>query len=233
MAARLAARGFIANPDALECPQGFGATQSTGFRALPVRPDPEAPFAVEANLFKYHAACYLTHSSIVAARALRAEHGFEAADVTGVRARVRETHLSVCGIAAPRTGLEVKFSLRHVIAMALAGDETGDRSVYTAETATRPDLVALREKVRIEPKALERRTAAELVVDLADGRRLVKHADVGVPADDSEGQGRKLEAKFLGLAGPVIGRQRAREAVARVAALEAAEGMGDLLAAVS
>ena len=233
MAARLAARGFTSNPDALECPQGFGATQSTEFRPLPVRPDPGAPFAVEANLFKYHAACYLTHSSIEAARALRAEHGFAPADVTGVRARVRPTHLTVCDIAAPRTGLEVKFSLRHAIAMALAGVETGDRAVYTAETATRPDLVALREKVRIEPKAFERRTGAELVVDLADGRSLVKLTDVGIPAEDIEAQEQKLEAKFLGLAGPVIGRERAEKAAALVAALDGAESVGELLGAVS
>lgn len=233
MAARLAARGFTSNADALECPQGFGLTQSTEFRPLPVRPDPDAPFAIEANLFKYHAACYLTHSSIEAARALRAEHGFAPTDVTGVRARVRETHLSVCDNPAPRTGLEVKFSIRHAIAMALAGVETSDRSVYTAETAARPDLIELREKVRIEPKAFERRTGAELIVDLADGRSLVKFADVGVPAEDVEAQGRNLEAKFLGLAEPAIGRERTENAAALVAALDGAEGVGDLLGAVS
>ncbi len=233
VAARLAARGFTSNACALECPQGFGATQSTEFRPLPVRPDPDAPFAVEANLFKYHAACYLTHSSIEAARALKSEHGFELAEVTRVRARVRETHLSVCDIPAPRTGLEVKFSIRHAIAMALTGVETSDRAVYTAETAARPDLIELREKVRIEPRAFERRTGAELVVDLADGRSLVKLADVGVPAEDVEAQERKLEAKFLGLAEPVIGREKAQASVALVAALDRAEGVGDLLGTVS
>ena len=67
LAARLAARGFTANPRVLEVEQGFIATQSDGpdtAEALLRRP---GSIIVE-TLFKYHAACYLTHSAIEAVK---------------------------------------------------------------------------------------------------------------------------------------------------------------------
>jgi len=232
MAARWAARGFTSRDDAVECAQGFGATQSTEFRPLPIRPDASAPFAVEQNLFKYHAACYLTHSSIEAVRALEAQHGFTADDVTGVRTRVDPGHRKVCCIPEPTTGLEVKFSIRHCIAMALSGIDTGDRAIYTDEIANRPDLMELRRKVEIEDHVHENRHAAEIVIDLADGRTLVQFFDCGQPADDVDAQEERLTAKFLRLAEPVIGQERAERTVELVRDLERADDIEPLMAAV-
>jgi 2-methylcitrate dehydratase PrpD len=196
LAARLAARGYTANPDALETAQGFWATQAPGARPAAMRPDPKAAFAIESNLFKYHAACYLTHSSIEACRKLRADHGFSAADVKRVRLRVDEGHLAVCNIEEPEDGLQTKFSLRQTAAMALGGIDTAAMESFSTENANREDLVALRRKVRVEPRASapQERAQAEVVVDLADGRALLQHANVAVPASDLDWQWQSLAA---------------------------------------
>ena len=84
LAARLAARGFTANTAAIEAPQGFADTQAPDFRAGPIRPDNARAYAVEEILFKYHAACYLTHSCLEAIRTLQAAHHFTLDDVKTV-----------------------------------------------------------------------------------------------------------------------------------------------------
>ena len=231
MAARWAARGFTSRPDALECAQGFGTTQSTEFHGLPVRPDATALFAVEENLFKYHAACYLTHSSIEAIRELKQHHDFTADQVTRVRTLVDAGHRKVCDIPEPETGLQVKFSIRHCIAMALSGIDTGDREIYTDATAARADLMALRRKVEVEDKVHDSRHAAEIVIDLADGRTLVQFFDVGVPADDLDAQEQRLIAKFHRLAVPILGADKAKRIEDLVLGLDDAKDVGDLMAA--
>ena len=84
LAARLAARGFTSDADILMSKQGFADTQSTTANPQAALAEREQPWVVEA-LFKYHAACYLTHASIEAANQLRRENELRADDVEAVR----------------------------------------------------------------------------------------------------------------------------------------------------
>jgi 2-methylcitrate dehydratase PrpD len=233
LAARLASRGFTSRSDALECEQGFAATQSSDYRPLPVRPDPQAPFAIEANLFKYHAACYLTHSPIEAVSALRREHRLTPQDVAKIRLNVGPTHLKVCNIPSPQTGLEIKFSLRHTAALALAGEDTGALATYSDAIANRPDLIELREKVQVETQTFTQRTGAEVVIELSDGRSLAQTIDVGIPATDLDDQWNRVTAKFRSIVEPVLGSEKTERCIALCAALEQARDLNDLLAAAS
>ncbi|MBM86424.1 MAG: MmgE/PrpD family protein [Rhodospirillaceae bacterium] len=214
LAARLAAEGFTSRVDAIECPYGFAATQAASFVPGAVRPDPAAPYAVEENLFKYHAACYLTHAGMDALQQLREENRVDPAEVIAVRQRVKPANFSVCNIQEPETGLEVKFSMRHTAAMTLFGIDTGALASYTDEIAHRPDLVRLREKVEvIGDDRLTSRMQAEVEVDLADGRMIAGFADCGVPAGDLDEQERRLTIKFHSLVSPVFGDNRASAAL--------------------
>ena len=69
LAAKLAARGFTSRTDVLECAQGFARTHSPDFNPERAFADPPGGFHIRNNLFKYHAACYLTHAPIEGARA--------------------------------------------------------------------------------------------------------------------------------------------------------------------
>ena len=80
LAARLAARGFTANAGVLEDAQGFVATQSDADPSAE-KPLPRPGSLVVGTLFKYHAACYLTHSSIEAIKQLRRQLAFSGPDV--------------------------------------------------------------------------------------------------------------------------------------------------------
>jgi 2-methylcitrate dehydratase PrpD len=210
LAARLASRGWVARTDALECEQGFWDTQGPDHAAFPVARQDNQPFQIQNNLFKYHAACYMTHSTIEACRTLRDTHDLTPADITRVQVRVAEQNLKVCNQPEPATGLAVKFSYRHLAAMGLSGDDTAAIEAYSDETAKRPDLVALRQKVEVEPRKVSHveMTGAEVIVDTTDAT-YTNAFNVGLPATDVDAQEARLSSKFDALVVPCLGPEKA------------------------
>jgi 2-methylcitrate dehydratase PrpD len=233
LAAKLAARGFTSRTDVLECAQGFARTHSTAFHPERALVDPPGGFYLRDNLFKYHAACYLTHAPIEAANKLRKQYDIRPEQVTRITLRLDEAADRICNIPAPRTGLEAKFSLRLTTAMALVGMDTGGLSGYSDATAADPVLVGLRDKVAFDFRAGHGHTKAEVTLDLTDGRHVTASHDAGVPAADIAEQGRRLEAKFISLSEPILGPGRAAgllEAVNRLDTLKDVGGLMRLLA---
>jgi 2-methylcitrate dehydratase PrpD len=212
LAARLAARGFTSDTDILGSRQGFAATQSTTVNVRAAFAPRALPYVVDA-LFKYHAACYLTHNTIEAANELRGKAKFRAEDVDSVTVRVQPVHMGVCNIEAPRTGLECKFSLRMTCSLALAGEDTFDDSLFCDATAARNDLVALQQRIKVEPTAPGRGSIVQ--VQLKDGRQLTCTADVAIPVRDLPSQQKKLEHKFRHLVRHVL-HDRASERVTEI-----------------
>ncbi|HYM02907.1 MAG TPA: MmgE/PrpD family protein [Stellaceae bacterium] len=228
LAATLAARGFTSRDDVLECTQGFAATQSSDFDADAALADPPGGYHLRDNLFKYHAACYLTHAPIECGREIRRRGGASGA-VQSVLLRVDRGASKVCHIPAPRTGLEAKFSLRLTSALALAGRDTAALATYSDAVAADPALIALRDKVTVDFQSGWPQTLAEMTVVLADGTSFEARHDSGVPASDLAAQEKRLDAKYASLASPVLGETRARELAACVAELDTLRSAGELM----
>ena len=228
LAARLAARGFTSDTDVLDSAQGFAATQSSTADAEAGLADRAAPWVVEA-LFKYHAACYLTHDSIEASNQLRSEEQVAPEAIEAVSVRVPSGHLGVCNIQAPATGLECKFSLRMTTALALAGEDTFQEALFSDETAGRPDLIALRDKVTIDPTQVGRGCA--VTVRLEDGRSLTRTGDVSQPLRDLTLQQDKLERKFRHLTATALG-SRTDEVIGLCRELETLPDLGRLISLI-
>jgi 2-methylcitrate dehydratase PrpD len=228
LAARLAARGFTSDTEILDSDQGFAAVQSTTVNRQAALAEPGQLFYVTDALFKYHAACYLTHNAIEAAGRLRNANGFKPAEVDAVRVHVNPGHMGVCNIAEPRTGLECKFSLRMTTALALAGEDTFQESLFSDQTATRADLVALRRRVSVIPDAAGPGSTVE--VELKDGRVLAETVDVARPVRDLGAQQAQIERKFRHLAEPAVGSAAASEIIEICRNLEAAPNLAGLLA---
>jgi len=228
MAAQLAARGFTANTDAIECAQGFAWTQADEVVAL--RPiDARDGFAVEQTLFKYHASCYLTHSTIEAMRELRPRLGAGLDDMQSLEIAVPAGHLSVCDIAEPRTGLNLKFSIRHLAVLALDGADTAALDLYTDRTAQNPRHAQARSRVRVTPTELKHKHAAQVTLRTRDGQTLTAKANVGIPASDPAMQWERLTQKARAIAVPVLGQSRFERLHAQVAALAQAPSIIPLM----
>jgi 2-methylcitrate dehydratase PrpD len=230
LAARLAARGYTSDTGILGSDQGFAATQSTTANAEAGLAERAAPWVVDA-LFKYHAACYLTHDAIEAANRLRIEERLTPAAIDAVSVKVPAGHLGVCNIQAPSTGLECKFSLRMTTALALAGEDTFQESLFSDETAARGDLVALRDRVTVNPTMAGR--GSVVTARLKDGRVVSRSGDVSQPIRDLAAQQEKLEHKFRHLASGALGPERARDVIALCRELEAQSNLIDLFALCS
>jgi 2-methylcitrate dehydratase PrpD len=227
LAARLAARGFSSRPDLVECEQGFAATHAPEFHPEKALAEPKRGFHIFNNLFKYHAACYMTHAPIECGRQLR-DQGIAPADIAAIRLTAHQAIDKVCNIPAPTDGLEAKFSLRQTVAMALSGVDTASLGAYSVATATDPALATLRERVDFDFRDDFPEAGAEIEVALRDGRKASASFDAGIPMADIAAQGRRLAEKFDVLAAPVLGAARARELREAVAGLDALADVGVL-----
>ena len=228
LAARLAARGFSSRTDLLECVQGFAATYGPDFSPEAALAAPADGFHILANLFKYHAACYMTHAPIETARQARREHGLSPDQIASITLRLDAGCDRICNIPAPVDGLQSKFSLRQTVAMALAGIDTASLGAYSEENSRDPALIPLRERIDIDFQHGWPSTLAEIEIALADGRRVSARHDAGIPAADIAEQGDRLAAKFDVLVGPVLGAPRARELRETICGLHAMTEIGSL-----
>ena len=220
LAAELAARGFDSRADVLECANGFVATHADGARPLHQFSSGSSNYHIVDNLFKYHACCHQTNAAIEALRALQVEHGFSCSDVVKVTLRHDAGADAICNIARPTTGLEIKFSLRMIAALALAGVDTAVGANYSDANAQDSGLQALRDKVEVTFVQGWPLTRSEVAVQLADGRVLKAAHDSGLPEKDLGRQQTKLLAKFSLLVGPVFGLRQADDIAASIMSLE-------------
>jgi len=203
LSAKLAQRGYTANADAFAGNQGLVSAAGTGSinEARLAAMDDE--WAIRQTLFKYHAACYLTHAAIEST--LRLRTSVSVADLGAVTVTVHPGLLDICGIERPRTGLEAKFSLTGTTAMAMMGLDTTDPVTFADEIVQGADLQALIAKVRVETD--RNLTQTQAVVELEDTSQRVysEQVDTGIPAADLAGQGEKLQAKFNSVTGAALG----------------------------
>jgi 2-methylcitrate dehydratase PrpD len=230
IAANLAARGFTSNSHAIEAALGFGATHSPDFDpARKIAPPPMA-WSLRYNIFKFHAACFLTHAPIECALDLRDRQGVAADKLAKVTLHIESGARDVCGIVTPRSGLEAKFSLKQCLALVFAGLDTASLDTFGDARAADPALAALRDRVVIDYSPDIKRGRAEIDVTMSDGRRLTAQFDSGKPVEDLARQRARVQNKFLRLAEPVLGQRRATELAALAIQIETVHSMRELTA---
>ena len=208
LSARLAARGFTANPDAFSGSQGLVEAAGIGTLDEKRLAATEGSWLIRDTLFKYHAACYLTHAAIESC--LQLHTCVDAIDLSTATVTVHPSLLDVCAIPRPSTGLEAKFSLTGTTALVILGFDTASPATFVDSIVQQPVLQEMIGRVAVETDPSLRST--QTVVELEDKFQNAFRAefDSGVPATDLEQQGRKLAAKFDAIALPVLGDDASR-----------------------
>jgi len=232
LAAGLARRGFTGATAVLEHPHGFLAAHSAKIDASALAAA-RGRFFIRETLVKQHAACQLTHGSIENMLRLRQSAAFAADSIKQIRLAIAQSSLRVCDIVAPRTGLEAKFSIRTLAAMAMLGLATDRLETYTDALAQSLEIARLRARVTVEgrPDLPVEISVAE--IELSDGRALRAQTDERELDVALEHRRDRVGAKFANLADARIGRDRAADLRDLVLNLDRLNSIAPVLSAIA
>lgn len=220
----LAAAGVTGPRSILETPHGYvDAFAAGGFDARVLLDGLGRDWVVLDSYVKPYPSCRHLHGPLDAVLALRLEHGIGLDDIAGATVR---TYTVASHHAAPVVDslLDAQMSIPFALATALAHDEVGltefgeraRRDPRIRDFATRVEVVADeqadREYPRLRPATVELRRH--------DGRVLAHRVEIpygepGNPVTDAE-----MTAKFVRLAGPVLGAGVAADLAAELWAFE-------------
>jgi 2-methylcitrate dehydratase PrpD len=223
-AALAAAEGVTGSLDVMEGEAGYGRAMGDG-------PDWEKALAtlgrdfhITRMTFKNHACCGHTFAAIDGALAVQSQLGIAARDIARVRVGTYRAGVEVAHYEDPHTPAEARFSMKYVVATALAHGSVRLAAFAPPrlEDPLTRDLMQ-RVDVALDP-ALDAtfpgQRAARVAIATRDGRSAehlqpTRKGDPDAPLTD-----RELEAKYLELAAPVIGEAKARELLERLWRLE-------------
>jgi len=221
LAARLAERGFTSAPDSIECAQGFAESHADSLDTRLARTAFGSPWYILDSLFKLHASCYFTHAAIEALCELRRSGAFDVSQTEAIEIRIAPNHLKVCDIVEPRTGLEAKFSLRFVAALALSRG-LADETQFNDDTVVDQRLVSLRDRVRVVGDARMPQFSSAVTVRTKSGHTFHSQRDLGQRAWASHPneQMSALLKKFHALVDPILGVTDASNLAAAICNLD-------------
>lgn len=193
--AQLIARGFDANPDALE--SAFGATHAGEGDLSGALEGLGQTWLSEAVSHKFHACCHGLHAALEAAR----EMDLAAPEIECLTLRTHPRWMDVCNQDAPETGLGAKFSYKTVLAMRALGYDTARLEVYADDICADPRLQSLRPRITVIADDSLSETAAHLTLLRRDGAQLENSHDIATPLS-LEDRISRVQAKSAALIGP-------------------------------
>lgn len=192
-AALWAQGGMTAAHDGLAGPLGFGETHHGVGAEIKL---PHKDWYISSISHKFHACCHGLHAMLEAL----GHADVDAGQITGIKIRTHPRWLSVCNIAAPKTGLQVKFSYAHTAAMTLLGHGTGAIANFSDAVARDPQISVLRDRVDVTADDSLSETQAQVTLTLASGEvRRLRH-DLMAPMT-LDARSAKLRTKVEALLG--------------------------------
>ena len=214
VASGLAKRGFKAQVDIFDRANGFQdvmGNQLNPVAALAKSTD----FEVSSIIFKWSASCYGTHAPIAAAKAIAP--GLSDMDaIEAIEIFIEPQYMSVCNIAEPANSTEAKFSVRHAVALALAGWNTADEGSFSLQAVNDPQLSRLRQLTCVTPSDMLPRANASVKVQLADASTITQTADASRAGACLETEAKQLAAKTRAVTSGWLTQDAAEKLVSEV-----------------
>lgn len=165
LAAGLAERGGVAPTLFFNGPKSIFATLVDS-NHIPQVSGLNDSWEITRNSFKPYGACQATHAGYDAGRLIA--QSVRPEDIKSIRVRTNPFNPKIAWREQPTTPFECKFSVKHVVAMALCG-HGANPSDFTAERVVDPRIVAVRDKIELAPTDELSRTAAIIEITTHSG----------------------------------------------------------------
>lgn len=182
IAARLAAAGFTASPDAIEHTQGFLAAVSPVGRfdvETPLQAAWQWRMPTSRLSVKKYPMCFATHRALDGILDLLKETPIDPRSVRNVTVSISRRNTKVLRNHSPQTGLEAKFSMEFAMASALIAGratlaELSDGFVQRTEVQDMMRRVSIEPDDRYDPNPNANGYAIydQVTIETEDGRRL-------------------------------------------------------------
>lgn len=195
LAAGLAQAGFSAGSEIFDREDGFPALYADSTSAQRPLANPDR-WCIRDSVFKYHASCYGTQAPIEAALAFGQ---LGKSSISSVTVYVEPQYMTVCNIADPATATEAKFSVRHAVALALAGKNTAVHASFEPETIRDAEMKDWRSRIEVQPDERMPRANARVELTFVSGDRDARAYDASQPEGDLDHQQEKLLGKTRSL----------------------------------
>lgn len=229
LSAMLAGRGFTASTEVLEGRRGFCAVTASEYNLERATVGLGDEYLLLQNGIKPYACGVVTHPTIDGVRRLRDRFRLKPGDVLEIEAKVHPLVRELTGKKSPRTGLEGKFSIYFCAAIALI-EGNARESQFTDEKVSRPDVVAMMDRVRahVEPGILE--DQAVVSIHTLDGRELVERVRAATGTPDNPMPDDKLLEKYMDLATKLLTTGQAEQLAEQVGHMETVEELSGMIA---
>lgn len=217
LAAHLAQSGFTSSDKALEAKRGWANVVAGGGtpQLNKLLGTLGQTWEIATNAFKPFPCGIVCHPAIdgaIQCHELIAAKGQDPGSaVRSVKARVHPLVVELTSKERPKDGLESKFSVFHGCAVGLLFGKAGPAQ-YEDDVVTSPDVIKIRDKVKIE---MDKALAADevyLTVNLSDGTKIEKHISHAVGSLEVPLTDKQLSTKFVDQVVAVLGEQGAAEA---------------------
>lgn len=222
-----AAHGVTGVRDILEGAAGFGAALadadavdwSKATEGLGER------FNIDSMTVKNHGCCGHTFASIDGLLALRAQHGFAAADIERVDIATYATAVEVAGIREPQSPFECKFSIPYAVAHAACHGSVR-MAAFESERIFDAQVRELMPRIRLQADAELSRgfpnmRAARVRVLLRDGRAFEHFQPHRIGDPEAPLSDQQVSEKFMELSAPVLSNERAQRLLEQLWSVDA------------
>ena len=210
-AALMARGGFTSTGHYIEGPRGFLELYATKSNPLAITEKLGTRYEIMRNTYKPYPCGIVIHPIIDACLELKEKHGIDHLSIEKVAVRAHPVAVTLADKPHPVDGMQSKVSIQHWVAAAFVEGAAG---IAQLDRVSVPAIVALRNKVGVTADASVAPDAADVELQLKDGKKVHCHVEHGIGSSNNPMSDRDLDRKFTGLAHGVIEDGSARELLA-------------------
>ena len=234
--AELAKAGFTGAKDIIENKKGFALALNPNAHLEKITEGLGSFFEINGNSFKAYACCRHTHSAIYGINQIKKKHAIDPSKIKKIEDYTYRTAINTADNAEPANPYAAKFSIQYCICAAILNDEITLKT-FSEESLADPTIRALMEKTQvifsqeIEDRYLKdsNRWGHRLVITMEDGKIIEEYTDYPFGDFNNPFSWADAKNKYMQLARPVIGREKAEAIYQKVLKFEQIEDINKLL----